>query len=137
VSYGQFNVLLTGDATFHTENAIMARYPSAWLDVDVMKIGHHGSKWTSTSDQWADTVKAEVAIASAAFTAKHGHPADEIRSRLERHATTAQPHKMRWWYNSSQSYNDDDYAEAIYCTARSGNILVTSDGQSFTVEYED
>ena len=51
VRYGTFNAILTGDATFDTEDAIMERYPSEWLHSTVLKMGHHGSRATSTSDK--------------------------------------------------------------------------------------
>ncbi len=49
VEGGTFRAMLTGDATREAEAAILARYPPAFLDVDVLKVGHHGSL-TSTVD---------------------------------------------------------------------------------------
>ncbi|MCC6874224.1 MAG: MBL fold metallo-hydrolase [Sandaracinaceae bacterium] len=45
----RFRAMLTGDATRETEAAILARYPPAFLDVDLLKVGHHGAL-TSTVD---------------------------------------------------------------------------------------
>ena len=64
ISYGDFDVMLMGDATFDTEDAILERYPEDWLDVEVLKIGHHGSSTTSTSLDWAETVQPKLAVAN-------------------------------------------------------------------------
>ena len=54
LSYGEFDVVLTGDATKATEDAIIAEYDEDdWLGVEVLKVGHHGSVTTSTSPDWA------------------------------------------------------------------------------------
>jgi beta-lactamase superfamily II metal-dependent hydrolase len=135
VSYGDFDCLLTGDATFKTEEAIVDKYDDWWLDVECLKLGHHGSKWTSTSQSWVDVVLPEVAVASASLTKKHGHPSEGIRSRLEEKTQAAAAHKIKWWSNSSSGTMHSDYAEAIYSTATNGTIVVTTNGSSFDVDY--
>lgn len=65
-----FRAILTGDATRETEAAILARYSSDFLDVDVLKIGHHGSL-TSTVDpddpswRWLAVTSPAYAITTA------------------------------------------------------------------------
>jgi beta-lactamase superfamily II metal-dependent hydrolase len=137
VSFGDFECLLTGDATFPTENAIMARYPADWLDVEVLKLGHHGSRTTSTSQAWADATSPEVCIASAAYSNSYGHPADDVRSRIEKHTDPSEAHKMRWYEGQGNPRNYNAYDEAAYCTARSGTIVVKVDGAAYSVEYSD
>ncbi len=39
-----FTALLTGDATWETHRAILERYSAEFLDVDVLKVSHHGSR---------------------------------------------------------------------------------------------
>jgi len=114
VSFGNFDLLLTGDATFATENAILARYDGWWLDVECLKLGHHGSKWTSTSDAWVNVVMPEMAIASASLAPMHGHPHKDLRTRLEAKTIAATPHRIRWWTSSSSGTTVTDYDEAIY-----------------------
>ena len=54
LSYGEFDVVLTGDATKATEDGIIEEYDKDnWLGVEVLKVGHHGSVTTSTSERWA------------------------------------------------------------------------------------
>ncbi len=36
---GDFEAVITGDATFATENVILSRYTPAWLDIDVLRVG--------------------------------------------------------------------------------------------------
>jgi competence protein ComEC len=131
-SYGDFDAMLTGDATFETENKILGWYAPWWLDVEVLKIGHHGSSRTSTSDAWIDTVRPEVATVSAGFTNHHGHPRSDVITRVARRTTRAAPHRFRW-YETQSHFVDRDYDEAIYATGTNGNIVVESDGASFWV----
>ena len=51
-------------------------------DVDVLVVGHHGSKY-STSLELLHTTKPEVAVISVSADNSHGHPSDEVINRLE------------------------------------------------------
>ena len=51
------------------------------LDSDVLKLGHHGSK-TSTSDQWLDAVTPQYAIVSASIDNRYGHPHQDVMQRV-------------------------------------------------------
>jgi competence protein ComEC len=137
VRYGDFEVILTGDATRATEQVIMDRYPAGWLNVDVLKIGHHGSLSTSTGQDWADTLKPEVAVSSSAFQNGHGHPRKEVFERLDDHTKTTTPHLIRHAVGKRPNYTfvtEQNYSEAIYSTAVSGNVVVRSSGTGYTVE---
>jgi competence protein ComEC len=136
VKYGTFETVLTGDATFATEDVIMGRYSKDWLDADVLKIGHHGSSTTSTQNSWADTVKPKLAIASAARSNSYNHPRATVIKRLEPHTDTAPEHPIRYGNKTGSStrfVDDAGYREAIYSTATSGTIVVTSTGRGFSV----
>ena len=138
VRHGEFEAILTGDATRATEAAIIDRYPNDRLDVEVLKIGHHGSLATSTGQAWADVVRPEVAIASAAFTNRFGHPRKEIVERLDDFTVETDAHRMRHATGTQGDYVFEtvaDYREAIYSTAVNGNIVVTSDGQTYSVDH--
>ena len=136
IRYGDFEVVLTGDATRATENVIIGRYPGAWLDVDVLKIGHHGSLATSTGVTWAGTVRPRSAVVSAAYDNGFGHPRREVIERLDDFTVDAEPHMMRTATGSQPIYtfqNVSDYRESIYSTAVSGNVIVTSSGSGYSV----
>lgn len=138
VSHGNFDAMLTGDATRDTEIAVMAAFDTGWLDVELLKMGHHGSLSTSTSVQWANTVKAEVCLASAAYRRVYGHPHVGLRERLELHATSAPAHRMLWW---DGKFGDrvylSNYKEAIYNTAVNWDVTVESNGNWYDVTFKN
>lgn len=131
IKYGGFSAILTGDATFDTEKAILSRYDAGWLDVDLLKIGHHGSLATSTSHEWVDKLKPEYAVVSAGYENGYGHPRKEIIDRVALATIEASSHSMctvtgkkgAYRYHDTESYN-----EAIYATAVDGSIVVTTAG---------
>jgi glyoxylase-like metal-dependent hydrolase (beta-lactamase superfamily II) len=75
----RFRAMLAGDATRETEAAILARYSDAFLDVDLLKVGHHGAL-TSTIDpsdpgwRWLSATTPRYAITTAGHHAGHRHP---------------------------------------------------------------
>lgn len=78
--YGEeLSVLLTGDA----ERDVMAHVVPAAGDVDVLKVGHHGSKVSIDAGQ-AEALAPEVAVASAGEANSYGHPSAECVGILER-----------------------------------------------------
>ncbi|MFK5948911.1 MAG: MBL fold metallo-hydrolase [Methylococcales bacterium] len=137
VRYGDFEVVLTGDATKKTENKILERYSSAWLDSDVLKIGHHGSKTTSTTEDWASAIKPQVAVTSSGLRSSYGHPRKEIIQRLEPFTKNDAPsHTISYASGKRSSYFWEDignYKEQIYSTVNSGNVIIKTNGAGYTV----
>ncbi len=80
--YGTKSFMLTGDATSYTEGLVLAANKQEGLKSDVLKVGHHGSR-TSTSQKFLQTVYPEYAIISASRTNRYGHPHPEIVNRLK------------------------------------------------------
>ena len=74
------NFLIMGDAGWETEYKLLQQYPD--LKVDVLVLGHHGSKHSSAYDFLA-TLKPKLAIASAGFNNRYGHPTQELQNRLQ------------------------------------------------------
>ena len=81
VDYRGRSVLLMGDAEAHEEAALLA--DGAKLRADVLKVGHHGSR-TSSSAALLAAVRPSVAIISAGVANRFGHPHAEVVERLER-----------------------------------------------------
>ena len=79
--YGENSFLFTGDASLYTENLIEWNEKDKTLDSDVLKLGHHGSR-TSSSILWLEKVSPEVAIISVDKGNKYGHPHTELLDRL-------------------------------------------------------
>ena len=80
VVYGKTSFMLTGDAPMEIEDYLVRTY-GAQLDSDVLKLGHHGSK-TSTSDLWLDTVTPQYAVVSAGIDNRYGHPHQDVMQRV-------------------------------------------------------
>ncbi len=74
--------LNTGDAPSAVEEEILARWPHDSLSADLLKVGHHGSR-TSTSLAWIRAVRPEVALISAGRANRHGHPHPSTLARLD------------------------------------------------------
>lgn len=77
---GGYRWLLTGDLETAGEMELISTYPK--LQADVLKVGHHGSR-TSSSPVFLDQIKPEVAIISAGRNNRFGHPHLEVIERLE------------------------------------------------------
>ncbi|MDO8495927.1 MAG: ComEC/Rec2 family competence protein [bacterium] len=106
LKYGELEVMLTGDMETNVERRlIMEGYD---LDSDVLKVGHHGSK-TSTSEEFLSAVSPEVAVIQVGAKNRYGHPSPEILNRLE---------------NSDIKYYRNDV---------DGDIKLVSDGTDFTI----
>ena len=79
LSMGEVSFLLTGDATEETEIALLDSGDP--LAAEVLKVGHHGSK-TSTSEAFLDEVSPVVDVVSAGAGNSYGHPSGEVLKRL-------------------------------------------------------
>lgn len=84
--YGQTSFLFTGDVEKNVENIYANKY-QYFLDSDVLKVGHHGSK-SSSSHQFLKYVSPELSLISAGFKNKFGHPVEEVIQRLEAEGST-------------------------------------------------
>ncbi|QTM99888.1 DNA internalization-related competence protein ComEC/Rec2 [Sediminibacillus dalangtanensis] len=71
--------LFTGDIGKNIEKAVINAYPK--LDIDVLKIAHHGSK-TSTSADILQQVKPKAALVSVGRSNRYGHPHQEVLEKL-------------------------------------------------------
>lgn len=78
LTYGDASFLFTGDAEAESESQMVAS--GADLDVDVLKVGHHGSDSSST-EQFLSKITPEYAVISVGKNS-YGHPTDEALARL-------------------------------------------------------
>ena len=74
--YGESEILFTGDSTIRTESVILASNPVEALASDILKVGHHGSR-TSTSSAFLKAVSPDIAIISLGERNSYGHPHKE------------------------------------------------------------
>ena len=76
----EWKALLTGDAERDELQAMAKR--GALGDIDVLKVGHHGSK-AALDAEVASLLRPEVALVSVGANNRYGHPSDEALGCLE------------------------------------------------------
>lgn len=79
---GGFTYLNTGDAPAELEARLLASWPADSLRADLLKLGHHGSR-TSSTLQWLRATGPEVAVISAGRRNPYGHPHAPTLARLD------------------------------------------------------
>lgn len=79
--YGQNSIMMTGDASSKVEAEILAG--SNDLKSDVLKVGHHGSKYSSFSD-FLEKVKPDYGIIMVGLKNSYRHPAETTLDNLEK-----------------------------------------------------
>lgn len=80
VTYNQKNILYTGDAGWHAEYQILEN--TTKLDSDILKVGHHGS-YDSTSSELLRTVNPSYAVISVSNQEEFTLPNPDVINRLE------------------------------------------------------
>jgi beta-lactamase superfamily II metal-dependent hydrolase len=106
LSYGQVDFLFEGDAEQEAEASMLAA--GIVRDVEILKVGHHGSR-TASSPSFLAAAKPEVAIYMAGTGNSYGHPHAETISALQAIGAT------------------------IYGTDVNGSIMVTTTGVTYQV----
>lgn len=106
LTYGNNSFIFTGDAETKNEQT------GNWGHVDLLKVGHHGSK-TSSSSNFIKSLSPKYAIIMVGKDNSYGLPKDEIVKRLENAGCQ------------------------IYRTDRSGTIEVTSNGNEILINTEN
>ncbi len=81
LAFGERALLLPGDAEKSAEHSILAGADRDGLRADVLKIGHHGSK-NSTTPEFLAAVQPRVAVISAGEENPYGHPSPLLLERL-------------------------------------------------------
>ena len=106
LDYNGTKVAFTGDAETDEEDEILANESKLDLpDVDIMDMGHHGSR-TSSQDAFVKALNPEYAIISCGIDNKYGHPNQETIDTLYKNGV------------------DSDH---IFITAQSGDIVIGLD----------
>ena len=80
--FGEMTFLLTGDAGTFSEREMLAHYGPEYLQAEILKAGHHGSR-SSTSERFLDAVLPEIALISVDDENQYGHPHAEVVDALE------------------------------------------------------
>ena len=107
LSYRQVDFLFTGDAEAEAEASMLAAHLIS--DVEVLKVGHHGSR-TASSKQFIAAAQPEVAIYMAGEGNSYGHPHQETIATL------------------------DEFGAEVYGTDVHGTIIVATNGTTYNVQ---
>ena len=99
--------LLEGDASSGAEQSMIAAGLN--LHADILKVGHHGSKY-ATTNQFLDAVQPKYAVISCSLYNQYGFPTNETLQRLADHNVTT------------------------YATYNSGTIVAETDGTRIALQ---
>jgi len=102
IIYGENSFLFTGDISTKTENKINN------LECDVLKVAHHGSKY-STSELFLENTNSDFAVIGVGKNS-YGHPTSEVLQRLQ------------------------NYDIKILRTDENKNIIFSSDGKNLIIK---
>ncbi len=75
-----YKLMFMGDAGIEKEKDILGKYNLS--NIDVLKVGHHGSK-TSSSRTFIDEINPKYSIISVGKNNRYGHPNKEVLNTLE------------------------------------------------------
>ena len=75
-----YQFMFMGDASVTTEKEILDRY--SLLDIDVLKVGHHGSK-TSSGKDFINEINPKYRVISVGKNNRYGLPNKEVLNNLE------------------------------------------------------
>lgn len=106
ITYGETSFLFTGDAAREEEQSVLEQNYD--LSATVLKVGHHGSK-ESTTYPFLREIMPEYAIISVGKNG-YGHPTEEVLSRLR------------------------DADVKVYRTDIQGDIIVSSNGKTVNIK---
>jgi competence protein ComEC len=81
VTHGAIRFLITGDLERRGELALIALETNEELRSDILVVGHHGSRTSSTAE-FLDTVSPNVALIPVGLDNQYGHPHDDVIQRL-------------------------------------------------------
>lgn len=107
LSYGNFSIMLTGDADSKVDLAIMAT--GLLKEAEVLKVPHHGSK-TGMLPEFLEVVSPKLCVISVGKNNRYGHPAPETVKMVS------------------------DYGCRLMRTDIDGEVEVVSDGEGWWVD---
>jgi competence protein ComEC len=107
VTYGGISVLLTGDAEAEVEAALLRS--GLTLQSTVLKVGHHGSR-TSTTPEFLEAVRPSAAVISVGAGNFFGHP-----------------HRQTLWTLAARGV-------PIYRTDGDGAVFLRTDGRTLAID---
>ncbi len=80
VEYKDVSMIVPGDAETRSEKLMLETYQQGELDADILKLGHHGSR-TSSTPAFLAAVSPKWSIASCGLNNSYGHPHQQTLER--------------------------------------------------------
>ena len=149
LDHKKVSFLFVGDAHDKAEKAMMEEMDEALrkkLDVDVLKVGHHGSDTSSTA-AFVMAVSPQIAVISSGrmkvgSNVRYKHPrASTITTYANWFKKADQnifksadfPHGKIWAYDPDRDWRQMNRPDGVWLTTVDGTIVVRSDGDKLTV----
>ena len=111
MTYGDFSIMFTGDAQKEVEDKLLQDYKGDALQATILKVGHHGSK-TSSSPAFVKAVAPKAATISCGVNNQYQFPHKPTLDTLQKNKVD------------------------VYRTDKNGSITITSDGKSYSITKE-
>lgn len=108
--YEKFTALFLGDLESKGEQELIKNKHLLAKSYQLIKVGHHGSKY-STSEEFLAQIRARYALISSGYNNRYGHPHKEVLERLEA------------------------YGVKYYTTIGEGAITIRTDGEKMWWSY--
>jgi competence protein ComEC len=113
LTYSNFSILFTGDIGEIPEERLVSN-ENIIKDIDILKVPHHGSKYSSTVE-FLQTVNPQIAVISVGEDNRYGHPHLETLERLE----------------------NQESIKHIFRTDIDGTIILITDGSQYAMKSLD
>lgn len=108
LEYKDFRMMFTGDVGEKGESSMIKEGVLCDADIDVLKVAHHGSKY-SGSRSFLELIKPEAAVISCGAGNSYGHPHKEAIERLT------------------------DAGTQIYRTDEGGAVIIDAGGEDYVI----
>jgi competence protein ComEC len=113
LTYGNFSILLTGDIGEIPEERLVNN-ENVIKDIDILKVPHHGSKYSSTVE-FLQSINPQIAVICVGENNRYGHPHLETLERLE----------------------NQESIKHIFRTDIDGTIILITDGNQYAMKSLD
>ena len=134
VAFGKTSLLVTGDLEVPGIQAMLAARRPAFLDADILEVGHHGS-YNGTTAELLAAVSPEWALIGVGPADRHGdwtgyqhgHPREATISLLQAAVSGRREPMTRQIATGQRTFVEREIGEAIYTTGWDGTVVLVAD----------
>ena len=140
IDFGEASMLLAADVEEAAIPDLIEHYENTnLLDVDVYRVGHHGSR-NGTTQALLDAMTPDLAVISMGPEARqlswtawdYGHPRREIVELLQNEITTTRPTITEMVGTAARAFTQLPINRAVYATGWDGDIVLEADHEDGT-----